>query len=240
MCTRRIGQLGLLLALLWLAFMGVDELFAQAVQPHGSPFDQAVTSLVAEKWGVEEDRVILDWGSAPIHDIPDAFSGVDLIGSGRHGHLVVSFKAGDPGDRGFQILVRAGVRILEPVASRSLDRGATLEFGDVHLEPTVHWGEPVSKGPKVELGWVAQRTIRSGEPLARPAVAPPKVVESGKPVQILWKRGGVAVTLAGKASGTAELGQRVYVRTENGQRLLGIARGPGRVEILNVSSEEIR
>jgi flagella basal body P-ring formation protein FlgA len=56
----------------------------------------------------------------------------------------------------------------------------------------------------------------------------------------MWQRGTVNVTLQGKASGAAELGETIYVRTENGQRLRCVALGPGLVKVLDASGEEVR
>jgi flagella basal body P-ring formation protein FlgA len=224
-------------ALLSLALTGEKGLLAQDSRCSEPPAHCAVQALVAESWGVEWERVLLDWGSNSVEGLPTVFSGAGLVGRGRQGHLVVSFQENLGSHRANQVVVRAGVAVMVPVAGRSLPRGASLGPDDILLESSVHWGEPGQSDAQVHEGWITQRPIRKGEVLSRPAVAPPRAVVSGMPVTIIVRRGGIVLTLAGTAAGHAELGGSVHVRTENGQRLTGVAVGPSQVEIPNASSE---
>jgi flagella basal body P-ring formation protein FlgA len=53
-------------------------------------------------------------------------------------------------------------------------------------------------------------------------------------VRLVYQEAGIAVTVAGTASGSAALGQRVAVRVDGGgrtRRLEGIVAGPGLVRL---------
>ena len=105
--------------------------------------------------------------------------------------------------------------------------------GDMEMEIRTHWG-PVTDLPEpCALGWVTQRRIESGEILIEPGVKPPLLVVSGRSVQALWSNGRVELNLQATALSSAVLGERVFVRTEDGTRLDGVVRGPGMVEISN-------
>ena len=61
-------------------------------------------------------------------------------------------------------------------------------------------------------------------------------VEAGRPVDIVWARPGIALKLRGRALGSAPLGREVYVRTESGERLRGVVRAPGVVDVTSGGS----
>src|SRR5690606_12211768 len=100
----------------------------------------------------------------------------------------------------------------------------------IEVVTTVRWGPPAPR-PADVAGWVARRRIGRGQPLREPAVGPPLAVEAGEPVQVVWRRTGLAVTLPGRALGSAAAGQSVAVRTETGKRMHGTAVGNGVVQV---------
>jgi len=231
--------LGLLLAIPSQGLSGSDAKAPVAQDPFQKA-QAAVLALLSAHWEVEEGELFLEWGEAALKAIPQRFNVVELLGSGGKGHWVVAFDDVGGEDGRVQLVLKAGVYVPVPVARRPLSRGKTLEEGDIRYESQLRWGDPRDREPMAETGWEVRRPLRTDEVLERPAVAPPKVVHSGKPVQIVWERGALSVTVIGRAAGTAEMGETVYVRTESGQRLRGIASGPGRVRILETSLEEIR
>ena len=79
--------------------------------------------------------------------------------------------------------------------------------------------------------WVLHRPLKKGDPLKEPAVSAPDAVESGRPVEIVWRRGAVAVSLAGIALASGPTGSEVRVRTESGRHLRGVAQAPGVVVV---------
>jgi flagella basal body P-ring formation protein FlgA len=197
-----------------------------------------IRNLLARRWGVVPEALVLAWGQPRGGEIPEGYSHVDLVGHGRGGRWVVSFKEGVASRGAISVLLRAGVEIQRPVASRALERGKTLGEGDMTVEAMTHWG-PVEDLPGAStIGWVAQRSISAGELLTEPAVKPPLLVVSGRPVEALWSEGNLELKIQGTAVGSGAMGERVYVRTSGGRRLDGVVQGPGLVQISNPRMEQ--
>jgi flagella basal body P-ring formation protein FlgA len=152
---------------------------------------------------------------------------VDLQGTGRNGYWIVRLHEGD---EQLAVRVRAASTRLVMVATRPLERGATLREEDVAWEPREVWGPPEAPS-SAEPGWTVRRRVRAGEELSPPRVTPPDAVVSGEPVTVEWVGDAVAITLPGKALGTVPVGESVYVRTDTGERLRGLAVAPGRVRV---------
>lgn len=196
-----------------------------------------VRDLLAGVWEVDPNVLHLEWGRPRAGVLPPGFSEVDLLGGGRDGMWVVSLhRPGHPSDSR-SVLLRAGVVLTQPVAKRGLPRGRVVSDADIEIRPRVHWGSPEEALVTVEGGWVTHRRFDRGELLASPGIRPPLMVESGSPVQVRWARGGVEISLRGRAVGSAAMGERVRVRTENGRRLDGIATGPGTVTVSSSTME---
>jgi flagellar basal body P-ring formation protein FlgA len=124
---------------------------------------------------------------------------------------------------------RAGRRL--PVAARALARGVVLSESDISMVP--HAEVPngnVPNGETPNAGWVTRRAIAAGEVLRAPAVAPPTVVEAGRPVDLVWRDGTLELRLRGVAANSAPLGGRVAVRVDR-RRYEGIAAGPAVVRL---------
>lgn len=217
------------------------------VDPTSPPLDASiearVRALVAEAWAVSEERVALDPGSIRDGWTPPERPVVELLGSGSGGHWVVRVAAGEPAEKpaaaeAESFRIRAGVLTTAPVAARGLKRGQAVAASDVVEETRVVWGPPRDDdGEAVQVGWVTARIIDKGDELRRPAVRPPLAVRSGSPVQLVWRRGGVALRVAGRAAGSAAMGEDVLVRTESGERLQGRVVAPGVVDVTGPGSE---
>lgn len=189
---------------------------------------EAVRFQVAERWAVDPAAVVLDFGSVPRGWSPASDAPVTLAGSGAGGHWVA--RVGGEADVA-GVRVRAGVETEVLVAARTLERGRVVEPQDMAWAVEVRWGAPVADEGSVQEGWQTQRIIQEGEPLRAPAVQPPLLVQSGQPVEVLWRRGKVGVRVPGKAAGSAPLGAEVYVRTDSGRRLRGVVVAPGVVDV---------
>lgn len=190
--------------------------------------EPSVRAAIAERWEVEPSDLVLEWGRARSGWTPGPDARVRLRGSGSRGWWVAEV---DGADGSTSVRLRAGTPRTVPVAARRMARGTTLTEADLmRVERTV-WGPPVPNAPGVRPGWVVRRLLEKGEPLEPPAVTPPDAVVAGSPVHVEWVRGPVALTLPARALGTVAEGEPVYVRTETGERLRGLAVGPGRVRV---------
>ncbi len=227
------------LILAWASVLGVgagegvgqETLDSESGWTPGAQMESEVRNQLAARWGVLPEALVLEWGVPRGRQFPSALAGVRLLGTGRAGHWVASFLTKEDGGETQSVLLRAGVMAPRPVARRSLERGLVLGQKDMAFEARLHWGDPKTLPKAGESGWVAQRTIEEGELLVSPAVKPPLLVTSGRPVTLFWSNGSVKVSLQGTAAGSATLGEPVLVRTEDGTRLSGLVEGPGLVRL---------
>ena len=111
--------------------------------------------------------------------------------------------------------VRAGLRVVAPVAVRTLRRGAVLEPDDLVPSETIVWGPPDAAPEFARAGWIVRTTVSSGELLAQPAVVPPPDVHAGQEVEVVWTRSTLAVVMTGMALHDARVGERLQVRLNN-------------------------
>lgn len=197
---------------------------------------QKAREAVAREWGEEVDAVYVEWGSVRGDWEPPDRAEVNLLGTGSHGHWVALITDPLDPDRGTQVRLRTGVEILQPVATKSLNRGHTLSESDIRYETGIHWGRSKDVEFDVGPGWIAQAPVRQGQVLRPPAVGRPHVVVSGQPVEIVWSRRGLSIRLKGRAAGNAALGESVYVWTETGKRLRGVAQETGVVVVVAQST----
>lgn len=201
--------------------------------PAAGAIEARVRSLVAARWDVQPDAVVLEWGVVDAPWIPGAEVALSLTGSGHGGWWTVQFRGLEEYQDDFLVRFRAGVAVPTPVATRRLERGVTLEASDIRWSETPIWGEPQEGSSRVvEPGWVTRRVVRTGELLAPPTVDRPVLVEGGRDVEIQWERGTISLKLRGRAIQSGAMGERVWVRTESGHRLEGTVDGPGRVVVL--------
>lgn len=185
-----------------------------------------VGAWLAREWGVPGPAVRLEWGRLP-GALPGGSLPFRVTGRGAGGWLVVVF---DPASRdAVAIRLRAGVEDTVLVAARPLAAGARLAAADLRPEPRVCWGPPASSSePRPGPGWEVRRALAAGEVLARPAVAPPTLVEAGEPVRLVWSGGAVQVSLVGIALNRARQGELVRARVEGrSDRLVGTAIAAG-------------
>ena len=193
-----------------------------------SNLEAMAKELIATQWQVDRSNLVVEWG-AYSGDEPDPEAGVELMGSGSGGYWVVRFNLKSGGQA--SVRARTGLLTPQPVASRRLQRGEALTHGDMAVSTKVVWGAPRPSEPVPSEGWITQRVITPGERLRIPAVRPPMAVVSGSVVELIWDRGAVGLRLPGTAAGSAALGDTVFVRTESGRRLRGVAVAPGTVNV---------
>lgn len=131
-------------------------------------------------------------------------------------------------------LPRGVVRVHLSVATRALQRGDTLQAGDIAVVDTTmiwRWTNVAPDTTRAQIGWMVNRPIAAGEVLRAPAVGAPPVVMAGRAVSVVYQDGPVRLQLAGVATNSAPLGAPVGVRIDATRRLDGIAVAPNTVRL---------
>lgn len=197
--------------------------------PSADAINRRAREAVAREWGENPDHIYLEWGTVRDTWEPPEHTEVQLLGTGSDGHWVALLVDPNDPDGGTQVRIRAGVEIPQALASRPLKRGERLRAGDIRWETGIHWGRSKDVNFQVRPGWQTRTNIREGQVLRPPLVAPAHSVVSGRQVDVVWRRNGVSIRLKGRAQGSAAPGENVYVRTDTGQRLKGVAQTDGTV-----------
>jgi flagella basal body P-ring formation protein FlgA len=192
---------------------------------HAGTLPAAIASVIAERWGVDATLVRLQLTTG---EWPDSAATFRLLGDGVDGNWVVATAAAGT-DR--KLLVRAGTMTAVQKAARDLERAISLTAADLFAASEVIWGPPRRNAPDVGPGWVTKRRVRTGETLRPPVVEAPRLVRAGDAVKVVFSRGAITIALAGRAAGSAALGERVAVRVQTGRRLQGIVEAPGVVRV---------
>jgi flagella basal body P-ring formation protein FlgA len=188
-----------------------------------------VAALVAERWEVPAESLVLAWGThaawpAAVADLP-----MRLIGGGGDGWFVLTLDP--PEGRPSAVRVRAGVRGPAPVAARDLTPGHALAAEDLRLELRVTWGPPTERPEAaVMAGWEVRRAVAAGTVLSPPLVQPARLVAPGDPVTFVWTRGTVVLERVGIARAGARLGEPVQAVVGEA-RLHGIVIAPRRARL---------
>ena len=82
------------------------------------------------------------------------------------------------------------------------------------------------------VGMAPKRLIKAGEPVRQTDVAPPVVVKRGATVMMIYARGGLLLTAAGRALDNAAVGESVEVENLHSDIIVeGIAQADGSIEV---------
>lgn len=210
---------------------------AVAEEADWSAVEATVRQEIAQRWDVDSDRVVLEWGPRAGMGVLNIEVAPELVGNGTNGQWVVRVQSA----RGVVgIRIRGGATRTVPIATQMLRRGHIVGVEDIRFDTQTVWGAPETHGPMEDMtGWEVERTLSAGSLLAEPAVRPPSVVRTGETVEVLWSTGPVRLTLVGRALGTVRAGESVLVRLETGKRLRGIAETNGTVSVSQLSPSEI-
>jgi flagella basal body P-ring formation protein FlgA len=203
-------------------------LASEAAAPAFAP---RIAAEIAARWSVDPAAVVLDWSRAAGVATMPADVATRLEGPARDGWFTLLVTPASGAARAWP--VRAGVCGASLVAARDLATGGTLTAADLRPATITMWGAPSRDDATAAPGWEIRRPIAAGEPLKRPAVAPPPLVTAGGPVTLEWVQNGVRVTLGGVALHAARAHETVRVRLDNG-RAVRTARvtGPGAAALM--------
>jgi|GEM_PF-1463487 len=189
--------------------------------------EAALTTHVADLWGLSERAVFFEWGPGE-GDLPVEATCLRLLGSGSGGHWVVEITDGEGSIRR---RARFGHMDRRWVAARDLPRHHILGPDDMLMEQEPRWGAPRPQD-EPEPGWTTRRMIRAGQLLSVPGVAPALLVESGSAVDVELRRGAVVLRVTGESRTAGSLGDDVQVRLPTGKLVWGTVRSGPVVEIL--------
>ena len=185
-----------------------------------------VRAAVAERWNVASESITVDWGRFPAAGATEDSAAIRLLGSGRDGRFVVTFRA--QAGREIAVSIRVGYRAEVLVAARPIGTGAIITAADVATIERVRWGGPPPQGPTNPIGLEARRSLGTGDLLEPPAVAPPVAISSGQLIRFVWEQAGIRVVREAIAQNQGRPGETVWGRDpERGDRLVGLVIRPG-------------
>lgn len=129
------------------------------------------------------------------------------------------------------VAARPGATVEVLTYARSLAAGDVIQPSDVvwasvqsHLAPP---GGP--QDAEGVIGLSARRALRAGAPVAARDLASPQVIARNDMVQVSFVSGGVTLTVTGRATRDAALGEAVpIINTSSGRTIDAVASGPGR------------
>ncbi|MFN0181385.1 MAG: flagellar basal body P-ring formation chaperone FlgA [Gemmatimonadales bacterium] len=191
-----------------------------------------VREAIAARWRVATEAVTVDWGRLAATVTVDDSATIRLLGEGRDGRFVVSLRS--RAGREIAVAIRAGHRTPAFVAARPLSSGVVLGADDVTTTDRLRWGPP--PGPRAgtsPIGMETRRTLASGDLLEGTAVAPPVIITPGQTVRFVWEQAGIQIVREAVAQSQGRLGETVWGRdTRRGDRVAGVALGPGRARLI--------
>lgn len=148
-----------------------------------------------------------------------------------------------------RVVVREGAGAPAPMtstASAAARPGATVEVltytrslaaGDIVQPADVEWTSVQAHmapagGPQdaeAVIGLSARRALRAGAPVGSRDLTSPQVIARNDMVQVSFVSGGVTLTVTGRATRDAALGEAVpIINTSSGRTIDAVAAGPGR------------
>ncbi len=123
-----------------------------------------------------------------------------------------------------------------PVPSRQVMPGEILSSSDLSIVevPVARIARFALTDTDTLVGMEVKRMLAKGRPVMSQSVIPPRVVQRGERVKIIFKDQGLNLVAAGKALGDAARGEEVkVVNLTSNRSVFGIATADGNVEISN-------
>lgn len=197
-------------------------------QPQGARFSPAtlqrgIEAFLRERIGDSDEISIL----APLDEVrfdrPFVVAYCRLPDDRFWGRTVVevSFQADGEELRRLRVPIKITPRRMVPVAKRPLQRGETIESGDVIYELRDATGF-MELLPDSVIGLRAAQSIAAGTPLLRTYVVGGGSIRSGESVNLILRSGAISIRTTANVLQNAEPGDRVKVRrSDTGAVLVG-------------------
>lgn len=123
---------------------------------------------------------------------------------------------------GFQVSGRAIEAVEIPVPARNISRGDTVGPGDISMQrlPRRDLRAGVVHTKEEVVGQAARRSLRAGEPIRGDSLMEPVLVSRNDSVTIVYRAGGLTLTVRGRAIGSGARGDVVSVMNSQSNRTL--------------------
>ncbi len=141
---------------------------------------------------------------------------------------------GEPPAEGLRLAGRVHPTVKVPVVTRRMGRETVIRADDVTMKRVRESdasGDVVTTRDKL-VGKAAQRLLQPGEPVSSNAVGAPIAVENGQTVTLVLRRGGMLLTVRGKAVEEGAIGDTIRVmNTMSNNTVEGTVRRNGTVAV---------
>lgn len=184
----------------------------------------AVARALAERGAEGEFAVVFEGDAAPRLALPAGVApevrvvDLDWRPSARWFAATLTGPPGAP--QTLRVTGRAEPLTRVPVLAAGVERGATIARGDIVLRPvpSAQVQGDTLLDPAALAGMAARRTLPAGAPLRALDVEPPRLVDRGDTVTLIYRDGPLALTAMGRALERGARGQVIRVTNTNSAR----------------------
>lgn len=126
--------------------------------------------------------------------------------------------------------------------ARSLSAGEIVQPADLTFAKVANFAVPPDAPRDADeiIGKAARRPLRAGAAAADHDVTSPQVIKANDVVQVIYRSGGVNLTLEGKAMGSATLGESVDIQNTASKKVIqAVASGPDQA-VVGPEADQLR
>lgn len=209
--------------------------FAIALVAGQAAFATDIETLVEEQFQVEWNGAIPDGATLRIKyspSVPDAVALRAFWADPSSGQFVAdAFREDGSVTRvsGFAMVMQT-----VPVPARQMQPGEILQASDINeIEiPARRINSFAITDTDALIGQEVRRLLNAGHPVMAQSVMAPRLVERGEHIRLVFKDGGLNLSVTGKALSDAAKGDDVkVVNLSSNQSVMGIATADGIVEV---------
>ena len=132
-------------------------------------------------------------------------------------------------------------RIAVPVLNRAISRGDVVRASDLRLQDIAYTrtiGTPILIDPDDIIGQATRRSLRAGAPINPDDLMAPLMIERQELVTLVYRHGGLALTVRARAMDNGAEGQAIDVMNLQSSRIVrGVVTGHGLVSVLGPMQE---